>query len=160
MALNQDYPISIECQLRGSDDTLKNHNPNVATHGTNIMIDGKLITKHQTNSTSLSSPRGKWTHVEALVLSDSLVDVKYIVNTDTVMEFENPTVGGGNVNNYDTTYKKENNGRLLKDGYIALQSESMPTEFREVKLFNLEPYIDHPKRLAAILRKLRHRKKQ
>jgi len=45
----------------------------------------------------------------------------------------------------------------LKDGYIALQSESMPTEFRKVELFDLEPYMHDPAKLAAIIKKLQHR---
>ncbi|HEX5555447.1 MAG TPA: DUF1080 domain-containing protein [Chitinophagaceae bacterium] len=155
MTLLQDYPISLECQLLGSDSTVKNHNGNVCTPGTNIMIDGQLITSHCTSSTSGPSPRSEWTHVEALVLGDSII--KHIVGKDTVMVYEKPTVGGGNVNHYDPAYKDPRNGQPLKSGYIALQSESMPTEFRKVALFNLEPYMDDPAKLTKILHQLQHR---
>ena len=153
MTLNQDYPISIECQLLGSDDTLKQSNGNVCTPGTTIMMNGKLITKHQTNSTSVPCLRNEWTHVEALVLGDSII--KHIVGTDTVLVYEKPAIGGGNVKNFDPAYKKD--GQPLKDGFIALQSESMPTEFRKVELFNLEPYMHDPKKLAEIIHQLQHR---
>jgi len=117
------------------------------------MIDNKLITQHCTGSASSPSPRDEWTRVEALVLGDSII--KHIVGTDTVLVYEKPTIGGGNVNNYDPAVKKD--GQPLKDGYIALQSESMPTEFRKVELFDLEPYMCDPAKLATIIKKLQHR---
>lgn len=153
MMLDQDYPISIECQLLGSDSVATRTNANVCTPGTNIMMDNKLITQHCSNSTSAPSPRNEWTHVEALVLGDSII--KHIVGTDTVLVYEKPMIGGGNVKNYDPEIKKD--GQLLKDGYIALQSESMPTEFRKVEIFDLEPYMHDPAKLAAIIKKLQHR---
>jgi hypothetical protein len=153
MALNQDYPISIECQLLGSDSLVTRHNANVCTPGTNIMMNGKLITQHCTDSDSKPSPAYQWAHVEALVLGDSLI--KQIVGTDTVLVYNHPTIGGGSVHNADPAVKID--GKPLKGGYIALQSESMPTEFRMVKLFNLEPYMDDPQELKNVLHWLRHR---
>lgn len=153
MALNQDYPISIECQLLGSDSLVTRTNANVCTPGTNIMMDGKLITDHCTNSSSKPCPRDEWTHVEALVLGDSII--KQIVGTDTVLVYEKPTIGGGVVNNYDPAYKKD--GQPLKEGYIALQSESMPTEFKRVALFDLGPYMNDPAKLAEVIHQLQHR---
>jgi hypothetical protein len=72
-----------------------------------------------------------------------------------VLVYEKPSIGGGNVNNYDPAIKKD--GQLLKDGYIALQSESMPTEFRKVEIFDLSPYLHDPVKLAAMIKKLQHR---
>lgn len=154
MTLKQNYPISIECQLLGSDSLVKRHNANVCTPGTNIMMDGKLITQHCNNSDSKPGPGNQWTHVEALVLGDSII--KHIVGTDTVLVYEKPTIGGGSVHDYDPAVKVD--GKPLKEGYIALQSESMPTEFRMIKLFNLEPYMNDPQKLAAVLQQLQQRK--
>lgn len=153
MMKDQDYPISIECQLLGSDSKVTRNNANLCTPGTNVMMDGKLITQHCINSTSAPSPAHEWAHVEALVLGDSII--KHIVGTDTVLVYEKPMIGGGNVKNYDPVVKKD--GQLLKDGYIALQSESMPTEFRKVEVFDLGPYMHDPAKLAAIIKKLQHR---
>lgn len=153
MTIKQDYPISIECQLLGSDSLATRTNANVCTPGTNIMMNGELITQHCNNSSSKPSPGNQWAHVEALVLGDSII--KHIVGTDTVLVYEKPTIGGGNVNNADPAVKID--GTPLKDGYIALQSESAPTEFRMVKLFNLEPYMNDSKKLAEVIYKLQHR---
>ena len=156
MGLKQDYPISIECQLLGSDNKATRNNGNVCTPGTNIVMDGKLITQHCVNSNSAPSPAYEWTRVEALVLGDSII--KQIVGRDTVLVYEKPTIGGGNVSNYDPLVKKD--GQPLKDGYIALQSESMPTEFRKVEIINLEPYMHDQARLSAMIQKLQKRHKK
>lgn len=150
MELKQDYPISIECQLLGSDSVATRTNGNVCSPGTNIVMDNDLITQHCVNSTSQPSPAYDWTRVEALVLGDSII--KHIVGTDTVLVYEKPQIGGGNVSNFNPAVKKD--GELLKDGYIALQSESMPTEFRKVEIFDLEPYMNDPAKLRAIIEKL------
>jgi hypothetical protein len=42
-------------------------------------------------------------------------------------------------------------GALIKEGYISLQSESHPIEFRKVELLNLEPYMKNPKELEKVL---------
>lgn len=156
MTVAQDYPISIECQLLGSDSLVTRTNANVCTPGTNIEMDGKLITQHCNNSDSKPSPAYEWTHVEALVLGDSII--KHIVNMDTVLVYGHPTIGGGSVHHADPQVKID--GKALKEGYIALQSESMPTEFRMVKLYNLEPYVKDPEKLKAALHYLRHRRDQ
>ena len=60
-----------------------------------------------------------------------------------------------NVINYDESVKKD--GMLLHEGYIALQSESHPVEFRKVELLNLEPYADDAGALQRVLQRLKLR---
>jgi|GEM_PF-3655080 len=36
-------------------------------------------------------------------------------------------------------------GSLISEGYISLQSESHPAEFRGIELFNLKPYMNNLK---------------
>jgi hypothetical protein len=68
---------------------------------------------------------------ELVVYGDSIIH--HIVNGDTVLTYTKPQVGGGNgPENYSVPV-----GTLLKEGYIALQAESHPTEFRKVELLDL-----------------------
>jgi hypothetical protein len=69
--------------------------------------------------------------------------IKHIVNGDTVLTYTRPQIGGGVVNNYDPAQKKD--GMLLAKGFIALQSESHPIEFRKVEILELEKQ-DHTKK--------------
>jgi hypothetical protein len=88
------------------------------------------------------------------VLGDSIV--KHIVEKDTVLTYEKPQIGGGNVSNYDPALKKD--GQLLSEGYIALQSESHPIQYRKVEIFDLAPYMRDPKKLEKKLKELQQRK--
>jgi hypothetical protein len=152
--LHQDFPISIEEQLLGGNGKDERSTANLCTPGTNVVMKGKLFTPHCINSTSKTYHGDQWVHAEALVLMDSVI--KHIVGSDTVLVYEKPQYDGR-----DQWVKKDGfkDAQLIKEGYISLQSESHPCEFRKVELFNLEPYLDDPKRLKAILHKLEIRKK-
>ncbi len=98
--------------------------------GTHIMIRDSLITEHCVNSVSETFYDDSWISLELLVLSDSLIVHK--VNGKEVMRYSKPTIGG----EYSTLPEME--GKALTSGYIALQSESHPIEFRNIELLNLE----------------------
>lgn len=134
MLKDQDFPISIEDQLLGGDSTGKRTTCNLCTPGTNVEIDGKLFTPHCLNSKSKTFRNEEWVRAEVLVLGDSII--KHIVNGDTVLVYEKPQIGGGAVSNFDPAVKKD--GQLLNSGYIALQSESHPVEFRKVEIIDLK----------------------
>ncbi|GAB2526731.1 DUF1080 domain-containing protein [Spirosoma aerophilum] len=153
MGLQQDFPISMEMQLLGGDGQHERHTANLCTPGTNVVLDGKLFTPHCIDSNSKTYAGDRWVRAEALVLGDSLI--KHIVEGDTVLTYSKPQIGGGNVINFDPKVKKD--GQILRGGYISLQSESHPVEFRKVELLDLSPYMSKPKQLAAILRQLQTR---
>ena len=134
MLKDQDFPISIEDQLFGGGATEERSTCNLCTPGTNVVMDGKLFTPHCINSKSKTFRNEEWVRAEVLVLGDSVI--KHIVNGDTVLVYEKPQIGGGAVNNYDPAVKKD--GQLLSSGYISLQSESHPVEFRKVEIIDLE----------------------
>jgi hypothetical protein len=150
MGLKQDFPISIEVQLLGGNGKDERHTANLCTPGTNVVMDGKLFTPHCIDSQSKTFHGEQWVRVEVLVLADSMI--QHIVAGDTVLTYFKPQIGGGNVGNHDPAVKKD--GQLLKEGYIALQSESHPVEFRKVELFNLEPYLKDSGKLRQVLRQL------
>jgi hypothetical protein len=153
MGLDQDFPISLEAQLLGGNGQDERSTANLCTPGTNVVMGDTLFTPHCINSSSKTYHGDQWVRAEALVLGDSIV--KHIVEGDTVLVYEKPQIGGGNVSNYDPAVKKD--GQPLKEGYIALQSESHPVEFRKVELFSLEKYMDDPQKLKTILQDLQKR---
>jgi hypothetical protein len=57
-----------------------------------------------------------------------------------VLEYELPQFGGGVVDNFNTATKID--GQLIEGGYISLQSESHPIDFRKVELLNLAGCMD------------------
>ncbi|HEV8304578.1 MAG TPA: DUF1080 domain-containing protein [Gemmatimonadales bacterium] len=138
MGKDQDFPISIEVQLLGGADSGERPTANLCTPGTNVVMDGKLFTPHCINSRSKTYRGDQWVRVEALVLGDSLV--RHIVNGDTVLEYSKPQIGGGTVSHFDPAVKQD--GRPLTEGYIALQSESHPIDFRKVEILDLVGCMD------------------
>jgi hypothetical protein len=139
MGKDQDFPISIEVQLLGGlSDGKERSTANLCTPGTNVVMGGKLITAHCTNSTSKTYDGDQWVRVEALVLGDSVV--KHIVNGDTVLTYNKPQMGGGSANNLLPGVMQE--GKLLTGGSISLQAESAEIDFRKVELLNLEGCTD------------------
>ncbi len=154
MGKDQDFPISLEEQLLGGNGKNNRSTANLCTPGTNVVMNNKLITAHCIESKSKTYHGDQWVHVEALVLGDSII--KHIVEKDTVLVYEKPQIGGGSVSNYDPAIKQD--GKLLSEGYISLQSESHPVEFRKVELFDLAPYAKDPKKLEKKIKELQGRK--
>jgi hypothetical protein len=150
MTDNQDFPISIEVQLLGGNGKDERSTANLCTPGTNVVMNKQLITDHCISSRSKTFHGSQWVTLEVLVLGDSLV--RHIVNKEIVLEYQQPQVGGGNVSNHNASVKKD--GTLLTEGFISLQSESHPVDFRKVELFNLEPFANDHAKLAAVLREL------
>ena len=139
MGKDQDFPASIEVQLLGGLSNGKNRSTcNLCTPGTNVVMDGKLITQHCVNSTSKTYDGDQWVKAEVLVLGDSLI--QHFVNGEMVLQYNKPQLGGGNVSGHDASLMIA--GKLLDHGSISLQSESHPVEFRKVELLNLKGCMD------------------
>jgi hypothetical protein len=138
MGKDQDFPISIEVQLLGGNGKDLRTNANLCTPGTNVVMDGKLITRHCVQSTSQTYHGDQWVRVEATVLGSERIIHR--VNGEKVLEYEQPQIGGGAVSGFDPAVKRD--GTLLESGSISLQSESHPIEFRKVELLDLSGCMD------------------
>jgi Domain of Unknown Function (DUF1080) len=142
MPKEQDWPISIEMQLLGGlSDGKPRPTGNMCSPGTNIVFKGKIAEQHCINSSSKTYDGEQWVRGELIVLGDSLIT--HIINGDTVLQYAKPQIGGGVVNRYDPAIKQE--GKLLSSGFIALQSEGHPVDFRNVKLMDLSYLITNKK---------------
>lgn len=135
MLKEQNWPISVEMQfLAGLGDGQPRPTGNMCSPGTDIVFEGKVYDGHCLNSTSKTYGKDEWVQAELIVWGDSLIT--QIINGDTVLQYSKPTMGGGVVNGYDSAIWKP--GTALKSGYIALQSEGQPINFRNVKLRELK----------------------
>ena len=89
-------------------------------------------TLHELEIESLSKTI-EWVKVEVEVLGGDRV--RHWIVGENVLEYEKPMIGGGVANRYDPAIKED--GKVLTEGYIGLQAESQPVEFRNVRLLNL-----------------------
>lgn len=134
MPKNQNWPISVEMQfLAGLDDGKPRPTCNMCSPGTHIVYNGKLDTRHCINSSSKTYGMEEWMRAELIVLGDS--SVTHIINGDTVLRYTQPQIGGNVASGYDPKYKVD--GTLLSKGFIALQSEGQPIDFRKIEIKEL-----------------------
>lgn len=133
MGKDQDFPISIEAQLLGGGPSGERSTANVCTPGTEIFQNGAMVKGHCKSSSSETYRGDGWVRVEVEVRGAD--HVKHMVEGRTVLEYDSPQIGGGNVINFNPAVKIE--GKPLSEGYIAIQGESHPTEFRKIELLNL-----------------------
>jgi hypothetical protein len=91
-----------------------------------------LNTNHCINSSSKTYHGDDWVTAEFIMLGG---DVMYhIMEGDTVMTYSKPEIGGSFVpENYPLP-----TGTPISEGYISLQSETHPIEFRKVELLELK----------------------
>ena len=156
MTKDQDFPISIEGQLLGGDGEKPRTTSNLCTPGTNVIMDGELFTPHCVSSNSKTFHGEQWVTADFLVLGDSIIH--HIVEGDTVLTYYKPQIGGGNVSNHNPEVKKD--GQLISTGYISLQSESHPIDFKSVEIFDLSPYKDNSEQLKEVLNLLKNENKE
>lgn len=135
MRKDQEFPVSVEVQFLGGGERGERPTASVCTPGTNIVMDGKLITQHCTDSKSPTLRGDQWVTVEVEAHGDGVI--KHFVNGELVLQYEKPQL---DPNDPDAAKLiKENNGeKALAGGYIALQSETAPTEFRKIEIMPLD----------------------
>mgnify|MGYP000372923758 CR=1 FL=1 len=97
-------------------------------------MKGAMVKAHCTNSTSKILRGEGWVKVEVEVLGSKRV--RHFVEGEQVLQYEDPQIGGGVANRFDPAVKVD--GKVLSEGYIGLQSESHPVEFRNIRLLQLK----------------------
>jgi hypothetical protein len=143
--IDQSFPVSLEVQFLGGLGMGPRSTANLCTPGTTVEYDGKLLLDHIVESSSKTYDGDQWVEVEVIVLGDSVI--QHFVNGEKVLSYTKPKIGGGFVGpDYDwkrahitkgaAWIKKDNTP--LKSGYIALQAESHPIEFRKVEVLDLD----------------------
>ena len=135
MPKEQNWPISVEMQfLAGLPDGGPRSTGNMCSPGTDIVYQGEIYDGHCLNSSSKTYSPTEWVKAELIVRGDSLIT--HIINGDTVLQYSQPTMGGGVVDGYDSAIWQP--GKPLTSGIIALQSEGQPIRFRNILLRELK----------------------
>ena len=133
IGLNQKFPVCIEVQLLGGNGINERPTGNLCTPGTHVMYKDSLVTEHIIKSSSKTYHGEQWVNVEIEVRNDSII--KHFINGEKVLDYSKPHLGG------DVDFNKElwksKAGQALKGGYISLQSESHPVEFKNIEILEL-----------------------
>ncbi len=134
MLRDQDFPISLEVQFLGGDGQKERPTGNLCTPGTHVEMNGKLVEEHCITAQAPTFHGDRWVQAEVMVLGDSLI--QHIIEGKVVISYSKPVIGGGVVSKYDPAMKMD--GTPIRSGYIALQSESHPIEFKDIKIMELD----------------------
>ncbi len=130
---DQTLLVAIEAQLLGGNGTDDRPTGNVCTAGTHIEMDGELVTQHCINSSSLTYHGDEWVTIEIEVHGNE--QVIHRVNGNEVLRYEKPQLDDSD--SFAQQLLEDGVPRMLQDGYIALQAESHPVEFRNIRLMRL-----------------------
>jgi len=134
IGLNQPWPASMEFQFLSAGTTAGRQTGNVCTPGTNLEMKGKLLTDHIIDSTSKLFPVDEWVAVEVEVHGNT--EVIHRVNGVEVLRYQHPQLD-----------PKEDSAKALlaagaplqlSFGHIALQAESQPVWFRNIRIRQLD----------------------
>jgi hypothetical protein len=105
-----------------------------------VFYNGAFTEEHCISSTSKNYYDGEWVTLDIIVHGSKAI--YHVIDGDTVLTYTNPQVGGMLLpENYPVP-----SGTFLEDGYIALQAEGTPIDFRkvELKILNENNYIVKP----------------
>ncbi len=138
MTKDQDFPVSIEVQLLGGGGSGERTTGNLCTPGTHVEMEGELITQHCTSSSSETYHGDQWVTVMVEVHGNEVI--KHIIDDDVVLQYEKPQLdtSDNNTKHYIEVANIDEKDTMIHEGYISLQSESHPVEFRKVEILPLK----------------------
>lgn len=136
MGLDQAFPVSLEFQFLADEGKGARSTGNVCTPGTNLEMNGELVTKHIVKSSAPTFPAAEWVSIEIEVRGNE--EVIHRVNGEEVLRYEKPQLDPeGRVESADALIEA-GAPKQLSFGYIALQAEGQPVWFRNIELMPLE----------------------
>ena len=146
MRKDQEFPVSIEVQLLGGPGIGNRPTANLCTPGTNVEMKDKLHTRHCTNSSSETFHGDEWVTAEVEV--DGNDRIVHYVNGEEVMRYERPQLDPRDADAKNLMQQRD--GEVMLDrGWISLQGESHPVEFRTVEIRPLSAAGEGPRKDSA-----------
>ena len=129
LTLDQQFPVCLEYNLHGGNGTDERPVGEICANGMLVEINGEKNASYCTPATVKKTFHGdQWVTLEIDVRNG---EIKHFVNGEEILAYENPTfnpeheIGKTFIVNGDAT---------VKDGYISLQSNSHPIDFRKIEL--------------------------
>lgn len=135
MRQNQDFPVSIEVQFLGGDGKNPRPTGNLCTPGTHVVMKDSLLTRHCTNSTAKTFHGDTWVKAEVVVRGGGVIE--HHIDGQKVLEYEKPQYDDKDPDG-KILLMKAGGSRIIEGGYISLQAESHPVEFRAIEIQKLK----------------------
>jgi hypothetical protein len=127
--IDQPFPVCLEYNLLGGNGKDERPTGDICCSGTYVLIDGKKNSSYCSPPTLKKTFHGdQWVTLEIEVKDQS---IRHFVNGEEILHFEDPRY------NPDHPMGKTfivNGSDKVKDGYISLQSNSHPMDFRKIEI--------------------------
>jgi hypothetical protein len=94
-----------------------------------------MVTQHCNESRSKTFHGDQWVTAEVEVHGNG--NIKHFVNGDLVIEYEKPQLDPSDPDGR-RLIQDRGGEKMLSEGYLALQAESHPIEFRKVEIMVLD----------------------
>jgi hypothetical protein len=132
LALDQEFPCSIEAQMLGGDGDPAHTRAtaNLCTPGTNVEIGGELVTRHCTDSRSATHHGDEWVVMELEVRGNEVI--RHLMDGATVLEYQRPQLDPNDA--HAAALLAAGHDLQLTGGYVSLQAESHPLEVRRIEV--------------------------
>jgi hypothetical protein len=129
LGINQSFPVCLEYNLHGGNGKDERPVGEICTSGTSVEIDGKKNALFCTPAKVKKTFHGdQWVTLEIDVQGKK---IKHYVNGEEIIAFENPKYNP--THDQGKTFIRGNDDEV-KEGYISLQSNSHPIDFRKIEL--------------------------
>ena len=129
VGLDQSFPVCLEYNLHGGNGKDERPVGEICTPGTTVEINGKPNASFCTPPVVKKTFHGdQWVTVEIEVRGNK---IRHFVNGEEILAFENPKYNPQHEVG-KTLIKGRDAG--IKDGYVSLQSNSHPIDFRKIEI--------------------------
>ena len=134
MRLNQLWPVSMEVQFLAAGYTAGTQTGNACTPGTHLVRGGQLTHDHIIDAVGSLSPLDEWVSVEVEVRGHD--EIIHRINGTEVLRYEHPQLDPADP---DAQRLLALGAPMkLSSGHLALQAESQPVWFRNIRIRPLD----------------------
>jgi len=131
MAVDQSFPYSLEYNLHGGDENNERPTGQICANGTLITLDGEVVKGCHQPDPAVIIKGDDWATLEIIVQeSDFGQYIRQYINGVEILSFSNPRLDPDHT--VAKTFIKED--ELLTSGFISLQSNSHPIDFRKIEI--------------------------
>jgi Domain of Unknown Function (DUF1080) len=129
LGLDQSFPVCLEYNLLGGNGKDERASGEICASGMYVEINGKRNSSYCTPPDVKRTFHGdQWVTAEIDIHNGTIT---HFVNGEQIIRFENPRYDSTNANAKAFII---NGHDLVKDGYISLQSNSHPMDFRKIEI--------------------------
>jgi Domain of Unknown Function (DUF1080) len=129
LGLSQSFPVCLEYNLHGGNGKDDRPVGEICASGTYVEINGKRNESYCTPATVKKTFHGdQWVTAEIEVRDGN---IKHFVNGEEILQFQNPRYDPNH--SIGKTFIINGNDKVT-DGYISLQSNSHPIDFRKIEI--------------------------